>query len=174
MLTNYSIQQSRIYVTYMVCKCFSFGRMTFILPKTHHLSCIHCHSNHFAWHRVFGTILNGMFGHFNRTPNLWPLGVSEGICLSSFKGCKHRLYPPINDYYQLNNSSDWPAKIKTAITSRQIRYFYLIIEACTLMECWYWIVRWIWTQRCIGSIKSCLSSCKPASVCWGLWWLCEG
>lgn len=100
---------------------------------------------HFDWHRLFGTILHGRSVQFtsNRTPKLWPFSVYEGICLSSFTGCKPRLHPPINDHYQPNDSSGWPGKIKMGITSRQIRYFYLCMETYTFMECCFWIVQWM-------------------------------
>lgn len=115
--------------------------VTFIVPKTKNQSCLHSCT---LW--LAQTVWNNStwaFSHFNRTPKLWPFSVYEGICLSSFTGCKHRLHSPINDHYQPNDSSGWPGKIKMGITSRQIRYFYLCTETYTFMECCFWIVQWM-------------------------------
>lgn len=123
-----------------------FSKYNFAVTKTQSCAFIH------VAYPLLGNNSKWAFSHFNRTPNLWPLSVYEGICLSSFTGCKHRLHPPINDHYQSNDSSGWPGKIRMGITSRQIRYFYLCIETYKFMECWFWIVQRI---DCSWNSASC-------------------
>lgn len=134
-------------------RCLAFGccfsKCNFTVTKTQNQLCFHSCSLPFAWHRVYGTVLNGHSVTLTEHQTFEPLSVYEGICLSSFTGCKHRLHSPINDHYKPNDSSGWPGKIKMGITSRQIRYFYLCIETYKFMECWYWIVQRIdcsWTS----------------------------